>query len=117
MNETLFNTENPLLGIGQKMSEEFYGMAQTKANALIKNAGAQIESVLVGQDELSKYKAALMRSGTYAAAIEGAAIVASGGAAAWPTIGKAVLMALETGWNLGEAYMQEEPDLPGVPSS
>ena len=116
MNETLFNTENPLLGIGQKMSEEFYGMAQTKANALIKNAGAQIESVLVGQDEMSKYKAALMRSGTYAAAIEGAAIVASGGAAAWPTIGKAFLMALETGWNLGEAYMQEEPELPGIDS-
>ena len=95
----LFNGDNRMKdigeGIGDQISKQVYGMAQAKAQRLIKDAGAQIESVLIGEGEAAKYKKAILET-----AGEGLGIAVGGGALGLGALTKGFLTAIEAGWNI-----------------
>ena len=103
----LFNSENTLRDWGiftaKEMSEKVYGMGQRKAQQLIKNAGAQIESQLIGQGEAAKYKEALLKT-----AGEGVATAVGGGAIGLGQLTMGFITALEGGYNISRATQADE---------
>jgi len=106
--KALFNGENQLLDlgkdIGQRFTKSVYGMSQRKAQRLIKEAGAQVESQLIGSGEAAKFKKMiLMTLGEGVATISGGEVLGLG------KLAQGFLSAAEGGYNVHRLSEGDDP--------